>query len=321
MEGKRLEVKSPMGDAISRIRFAPRSNNLLISSWDAVLRLYDVDASDIRLEVRSEGALIDCCFVDESAALSAGSDCCIRRYDLPSGKHETVGKHDDVVTSVEYSEETGQLISTGMDKKLILWDMHACRENGFIKMDSEVESLSLCDYYLMAAVGKCVNVYDLRNLTGPLQSMGSSMDFQICCVRSFSNRKGYIVGSIDGRVGVNFLERSCSSETGCVFLCHPRSKERKHHLVGINDIATHPCQNTFVTGDNEGYAIVWDAQSKKRSFEFPRHRDSVASLSYNHSGQKLAIASSYTYREANEMQHAPEIFVQEVDDLGRPFLE
>lgn len=89
------------------------------------------------------------------------------------------------------SSSAGQLISTGMDKKLILWDMHAtCRENGFIKMDSDVESLSLCDYYLMAAVGKCVNVYDLRNLTGALQSIGSSMDFQICCVRSFSNRKG-----------------------------------------------------------------------------------------------------------------------------------
>ena len=29
------------------------------------------------------------------------------RYDLPSGKHEKMGKHDDVVTSVEYSEETG----------------------------------------------------------------------------------------------------------------------------------------------------------------------------------------------------------------------
>lgn len=36
MEGSRLDLREPIGDAISRIRFAPRSNNLLISSWDSV---------------------------------------------------------------------------------------------------------------------------------------------------------------------------------------------------------------------------------------------------------------------------------------------
>lgn len=36
-------------------------------------------------------------------------------------------------------------------------------------------------------------------------------------------------------------------------------------------------------------------------FQLPRYPNSVASLSYNHRGQLLAVASSYTYQEANEM--------------------
>ncbi|XP_078437090.1 transducin/WD40 repeat-like superfamily protein [Wolffia australiana] len=320
MEGDRLVVRGP-SDAISRVRFAQRSNNLLISSWDTILRLYDADAASTRLEVRSEAALLDCCFVDEASALSAGSDCWIRRYDLPSGKHEKVGNHEDIVTAVEYSQETGQVISTGMDKQLILWDMRSkCRANEFIKMNAEVGSITLCHYSLVAAVRECVHVYDLRNMTAPLQSE-SSMDFQICCVRSFSNKKGYLAGSIDGRVALKFSEGSQSSKTGSVFLCHPKAKERRQHLVSVNDIASHPCQSTFVTGDNEGHVILWDAENKKRKFEFPKQSNSVASVSYNHNGLKLAIASSYTYTELEEMKHLPEIFLHDVDELGRPLLE
>lgn len=36
MDGSCLSFKNPIRDAISRIRFAPTSNNLLISSWDSV---------------------------------------------------------------------------------------------------------------------------------------------------------------------------------------------------------------------------------------------------------------------------------------------
>lgn len=35
-------------------------------------------------------------------------------------------------------------------------------------------------------------------------------------------------------------------------------------------------------------------------FQFPRYSNSIASLSYNHSGQLLAVASSYTFGEAKE---------------------
>lgn len=111
MDGNCLNLENPITDAVSRIRFAPQSNNLLISSWDSVtlslspprlyfflsiseaifiksriffsylqmLRLYDVSSSVLRLEAPSEAALLSCCFQEETVAFSVGSDCCVRR--------------------------------------------------------------------------------------------------------------------------------------------------------------------------------------------------------------------------------------------------
>ncbi|KAL3643643.1 hypothetical protein CASFOL_014458 [Castilleja foliolosa] len=75
MNGSCLSFDNPIRDAISRIRFAPVSNNLLISSWDSCLRFYDADKCELRLEASTDGpALLDCCFESESIALSANSD-------------------------------------------------------------------------------------------------------------------------------------------------------------------------------------------------------------------------------------------------------
>ncbi|XP_019711007.1 mitotic checkpoint protein BUB3.3 isoform X2 [Elaeis guineensis] len=314
MEGSLLELGEPIGDAISRIRFAPRSNNLLISSWDSVLRLYDVDGSERRLEAPSEAALLDCCFQDEKSALSAGSDGCIRRYNLCSGAQDVVGKHDDSAICIEYSEETG------LDKTLMFWDMHMENANiGYTrKGDSDIWSMSLCGFYLLAAVGIAVKVYDLRNLKGPVLSKESSVDFHVKCVRSFSSNQGYAVGSIDGCVALKYFDPPKECEMGCVFRCHPKSKNGRYHLVAVNDIGFHPRYDTFVTGDDDGYAIIWDAQSRKKVFELQRYPSSVASLSYNYSGQFLAVASSYTFQEANEVEEAPHVYLHKLDNFARP---
>ncbi|WOL15444.1 mitotic checkpoint protein BUB3.3 isoform X2 [Canna indica] len=257
----------------------------------------------VRLRASSEGALLDCCFQDEKTALSASSDGCIRRYDFCSEIQTIVGKHDDSVICIDHSEETGQFISAGLDKKLMVWDRNMKNGNpGCTKVEnSDIWSVSICHLYLLAAVGKMINIYDLRNLRGPVQIKESPVKYQIRCVRSFSNDEGYAIGSVDGCVAIEYLDPSKSHEMGCVFRCHPKSRSGRYHLVKINDIGFHPCSTTFVTGDDEGYAILWDLQSKKKLFELQQFPCSVSSLAYSHSGELLAVSSSYTYQEASEM--------------------
>ncbi|CAK7326151.1 unnamed protein product [Dovyalis caffra] len=318
MNGACLNFENPIEDAVSRIQFAPQSNNLLISSWDSNLRLYDVDSSVLRLEAPapSQVALLDCCFQSESVGFTAASDGSIIRYDLHSGTNDAVGNHQDIATCVEYSIETCQAISAGLDKKVMSWDIRLANPLAlFTNLGAEIESISVSGFDLMVAVGTAVNIYDLRNFERAVDLKESSMDVGIKCVASVPYARGYAIGSVDGRVAVEISNPLNLNSTKYTFRCHPKTKNGKAHLVSVNDIAFNPLVGgTFVTGDNEGHVTAWDAQSKRKLHEFPRYPNSVASLSYNHVGQLLAVASSYTYQEANEMEVAPQIFIQNMDD-------
>lgn len=317
MNGECLNFENPIGDALSRVQFAPQSNNLLISSWDSKLRLYDVDSSLLRLEVPapSQAALLDCCFQTESVAFTAASDGSIIRYDLHSGTNDAIGNHQDIAACVGYSIETCQVISAGLDKKVMSWDVRLANPlTLFRNLDAEIESISVSGFDLMVAVGAAVNIYDLRNFERAVDLKESSMDVGIRCVASTSYTRGYAIGSIDGRVAVEISNPLNLNSIRYTFRCHPKTKDGKAHLVSVNDIAFNPLMGgTFVTGDNEGYVTAWDAQSKRKVHEFPRYPNSVASLSYNHVGQLLAVASSYTYQEANETEVPPQIFIQKMD--------
>ncbi|XP_027362796.1 mitotic checkpoint protein BUB3.3-like [Abrus precatorius] len=314
-----LELEKGIGDAISRTRFAPHSNNLLISSWDSSLRLYDVDASLLRLEAPSQAPLLDCCFQDDAVAFTAASDGRIRRYDLHLGLIDTVGSHDDIATCIGYSNETCQLITSGFDKKLLLWDIHMKKASSCLRnLDAEVDSMCVCGFNLTVAIGASVHVYDLRNFDKPVQLKEACNGTQLRCVSSVPYAEGFAVGSVDGRVALR-ISFSSSNDIGYVFRCHPKSKDGRHYLVSVNDIAFSPLvSGAFVTGDNEGYVTIWDAGSRKRLVELPKYPNSVASLSYNHVGQFLAVASSYTYQEANEIEEPPRVFIHKVDsfDIG-----
>ncbi|RZC89119.1 hypothetical protein C5167_030810 [Papaver somniferum] len=337
MEGDRLKIE--IRDGISKVRFAPKSNNLLISSWDSNLRLFDLDTSKLRSEIPLEVGLLGCCFQDESTAFSIGSDCCLRStmimlhakiahlqfpeelhchvtcHDLNSGIHETVGNHDDLATCVEYSQETCQAITGGFNKRITSWDMRMGKAVVYsVHIGVEVESISLRGCHLAVGTGTSVNIYDLRNLNEPLETQ-FSMEYSVSCVGLFPDSKGCAVGSVDGLVAVQCLDLSDANDMSYMFRCQPKSRDGKRHLVSVNDVVFNPSHyGAFVTGDNEGYAIMWSAQSRKRLFQFTKYPNSVSSLSYNSSGQFLAVASSYTHQEANEREEPPQIFIHEMNE-------
>ncbi|KAK3042356.1 hypothetical protein RJ639_002402, partial [Escallonia herrerae] len=253
-----LEFGNPIQDAVSRVRFAPKSNNLLIASWDSSLRLYDVSSSRLRLEAPTEAALLDCCFQNEAVALSAG--------------------HDGSINSIYSSSliALGQTITGGWDKMILSWDTRSAKAHRCLNsLRAEVESMSIAGFSLMVAVGSSVSMYDLRNSSKSVQAKESCMDIRIKCVRPTLNSEGFVVGSVDGRVALKYFYPSKLNTEGYVFRCHPKAKSGRRYLTAVNDIAF-----------NASY--------------FPRYPNSVSSLSFNHEGQLLAVAASYTYHEANE---------------------
>lgn len=55
-------------------------------------------------------------------------------------------------------------------------------------------------------------VYDMRSLVEPEQRRISSLKFQTRCVRIFPDKTGYAVGSVEGRVAVEYFDMSRVSD-------------------------------------------------------------------------------------------------------------
>ena len=80
-----FEVTNPPSDAISAVRFAPRSTKVLVASWDCKVYLYALDGASSTLVRTFEhrAPVLDVCWDEnEERCYSAGLDWDVRRYDL-----------------------------------------------------------------------------------------------------------------------------------------------------------------------------------------------------------------------------------------------
>uniref|UniRef100_A0A0E0LMU7 Uncharacterized protein n=1 Tax=Oryza punctata TaxID=4537 RepID=A0A0E0LMU7_ORYPU len=290
------ELREPPSDGISSLRFSKHSNHLLVSSWDKTARLYDAEANVPRGVFIHAAYVLGCCFHDDSSGFSASADNTVRRLAFSSGGNYFLGRHDAAVRCVEYSYSTGQVITGSWDKTIMCWDLRGVNGTshhtlvGTHNQPERVYSLSVSGYNLVVATaGRHVNVYDLRSMSRPEQQRESPLKYQTRCVQCYPNGTGFALGSVEGRVAMEFYDQSESAPY------------KKH--------------GTFATGGCDRFVSLWDGANRRKLFQFPRYPSSIAALSFSSDGRLLAVASSYTYEEG-DIPHPPDaIFIRDVEEI------
>jgi len=149
----------------------------------------------------------------------------------------------------------------------------------------------------------------------------SSLKYQSRVCRFFPNGVGLAVGSIEGRVAVEFLNELDVDSNGVkryAFKCH----RAESTVYPVNAIAFHPTFGTFATGGCDGGTVTWDGLHKKKLTILPSVPSSVAALAFNGKGNELAIASSYTFEEGERGDGMgiggagkDEIYVRSMEDV------
>jgi len=141
----------------------------------------------------------------------------------------------------------------------------------------------------------------------------SSLKYQTRVVRFFPDGKGLAMGSIEGRVGIEFLDEIGVDSGGkkkYAFKCHRVGDT----VYPVNAIAFNPKFGTFATGGCDGTVTTWDGMHKKKLTTLPKFATSVAAMAFNHDGSSLAIAASYTFEEGERDHPHDEIFVRDMMD-------
>uniref|UniRef100_A0ACD5UZV0 Uncharacterized protein n=1 Tax=Avena sativa TaxID=4498 RepID=A0ACD5UZV0_AVESA len=218
---------------------------------------------------------------------------------------------------------SGQVITGSWDRTIKRWDPRGAngpQENALIETHNQPErvySLSLAGYKLVVATaGRHVNVYDLRRMSEPEQRRESSLRYQTRCVECYPNGTGFALGSVEGKVALEFFDRTAAGPSKrYAFKCHRLDEDGRRVLYPVNAIAFHPIYGTFATGGCDGFIYTWDGENKKKLFQYPRYETSISALSFSRDGSLLAVASSYTH-ERGDIPHPPDkIFIRDVEEL------
>jgi len=100
-----------------------------------------------------------------------------------------------------------------------------------------------------------VIVFDLNNPQRPFREIESPLKFQSRCVANFTDKTGFCLASVEGRVAVQHVDPANQAKN-FAFKCHRESTT--NDIWAVNWIAFHPKFGTFATLGADGSYNFWD---------------------------------------------------------------
>eukprot|EP00045_Choanoeca_perplexa_P002833 m.26926 g.26926 ORF g.26926 m.26926 type:complete len:265 (+) comp11729_c0_seq1:400-1194(+) len=191
----------------------------------------------------------------------------------------------------------GTLITGSWDTSVRFWDHRSNQGIGVYAQPDKVYAMTVCgDYLVVCTASKHFWVWDTRNMAEPFQRREAGLKYQTRCVAAMPSKQGVVMGSIEGRVALEYIHTG-EGKKNFAFKCHRQKDGDKEVIYPVNAVAFHPGFGTFATGGSDGTISTWDGNQKKRLYQFQAYETSIASLAFNSSGTKLAIAASYMMEE------------------------
>ncbi|KAG6626955.1 hypothetical protein CIPAW_15G089000 [Carya illinoinensis] len=142
-------------------------------------------------------------------------------------------------------------------------------------------------------------VFNLQNPQTEFKRITSPLKYQTRCVTAFPDQQGFLVGSIEGRVGVHHLDESQQSKN-FTFKCHRDGNE----IYSVNSLNFHPVHHTFATAGSDGAFNFWDKDSKQRLKAMARCSQPIPCSTFNNDGSLFAYSACYDWSKGAE-NHNP----------------
>ena len=307
-----ISIQAPLDlDIISDIKFSPIQNQLLVSSWDGRVLLYDCsDVGHISMltEFHSNVPILNIAYGLGNSTYVGGLDGTVRQIDYENLKigNENIGEKTETDLSINnlktIENQPHILAASDFNGKLQFIDTRKRIPILSRKLSNKIFCMDTTSEYLTVGMsGRRIEIYDHRNWNQPYQVRESGLKYQIKDLKNFPTGEGFAISSIDGRVAIEYFDPTEEIQSKkFAFKCHRFSdKQSQTDLVyPINSIAFNKGNNTLFTAGSDGYLCMWNWQKRKRIKQFPRFEDdhgntqSIVKTDISFDNKLIGIATS-----------------------------
>ena len=251
---------------------------------------------------------------DHKTTFSAGCDGTVRMWDVTQGPNavQQIGKHDQPVRCMKWMPELNLLATGSWDKSIRFWD---CRQ------PTPAQTFQLSErVYAMDTRGKILvcGTADKQLSVWPDVTLGANQkieyktplnDFQTRCISIFHDHSGFAVGSIEGRVGIEYFDEvEQKSKKGGVKLPNAKSFVFKCHrdkqdIFGVNCLDFYSKHNDkFLTGGGDGSLYWWDKKARNRLAIKDKFKTNatIVDAKFSPNGSSMFYVCSYDWSKGAE---------------------
>ncbi|CCO33277.1 hypothetical protein BN14_07351 [Rhizoctonia solani AG-1 IB] len=284
---------------ITAVAASPRGHLLVSAALDNTMRMWDTVTWQMYALFRSTGLVSSVTFLpDGQRLISSSADSNIRIWEVPDMPAEyNIRKqsegHDDWVTSVVFSLCGAYIVSGSFDMSVRIWDtrkqLPTCTTH--IGHKRRVLAAGISDdsnHIFSVSIDRMIYVWErqsghLEYTAGPINIDGDEdPGYQEYWPAAFVfDSKRVICGSISGRIYMWQDGKLTHELTG--------------HTTAVYSIALSADNQRFVSGDESGKLIVWDARTGQQLHDqFSAHSDWVSDIAFSPDGSYIASGSDDT---------------------------
>lgn len=217
-------------------------------------------------------------------------------WDLQSNQIMPIAKHDAPIKTCHWIPSLQMLMTGGWDKLLKFWDCRQQQPVGQFTLPERVYAADvLGDMALIATADRHVVGYTLQG--GPRQVYSrqtNKLKLATRCIAVLPTRDGFAVGSVEGRVGIQYFDDSRTSDN-FTFKCHNDGD----NFFCVNSMTFHPRHGTFATGGSDAKLFFWDKNSRMRLKTLPNAPASITCTRFNMDGSLLAYSYGYDWHKGH----------------------
>ncbi|RHZ56997.1 hypothetical protein Glove_395g72 [Diversispora epigaea] len=293
---KDYEVPQPPTDGISGLSFCPTNDYLAVSSWDNNVRIYETNqqvgsAVGKSIYAHEKPALCVTWSKDGLKVFSGGADNAGRCFDITTSQTIQIAAHDQPIKCIKYVDQVNLVATGSWDKTIKYWDTRSQTPALTVNLPERCYAMDV--NYPLLVVGTAerqVQIYNLNNPSTSYKTTQSPLKWQTRCIACFTSGNGYAIGSIEGRVGIQYIEEK-ENQTSFSFKCHREG----NNVFSVNTISFHPIYGTFSTAGSDGTFNFWDKDSKQRLKGFNSVGAPISATAFNRNGTIFAYAASYDW--------------------------